>query len=113
MRGRRDWLGSVVGLLIFLGGIALLLFTFKLAFERFTAPPAQTLGIQVGKAVDLNRAGTNFAGLLLQVLWLVVMAIVGGLISNRGIKLYSDSLIIIAKKKSGGKKTVEVASAEA
>lgn len=88
-----------MGLLIFLGGVALLFFTFKLAFDQFTAPPTQTLGIQSGKAIDLDKAGTNFANLILKVLWLIVMAIVGGLISNRGIKLYGDSLVIWVRKK--------------
>lgn len=91
MRLRRDWAGSLLGLAVFLGGIALLLFTFRTAYEMFTVPPAQALGLGVGKPVDLNSAGSNLMGSLFRVILLVVMALVGSLIANKGIQLYADS----------------------
>jgi hypothetical protein len=90
-RLRRDLLGSLIGLLVFLGGIALLLFTFKLAYEMFTVPPSSALGLQPGKAVDLGVAGSNLATAALRVGLLIVMALVGSIIASRGIHLYTDS----------------------
>lgn len=91
MRLRRDLTGSLLGILVFLGGIALLLLTFKMAYEMFTTPPADTLRLQPGKPIDLGSAGTNFVGSLIRIVLLVTMALVGSLIANRGIQLYADS----------------------
>ena len=91
MRLRRDILGSLVGLLVFLGGIALLLFTFHLAYEMFTVPPPVALDLRPNKPVDLESAGSHVIGAFFRVLLLVVMALVGSLIANRGIQLYADS----------------------
>ena len=91
MRLKRDVFGALLGLAVFLGGIALLLFTFKIAYGMFTVPPAEALGLGQGKPVDLGNAGSSFVGSLLRVLLLIVMALVSSLIANRGIQLYTDS----------------------
>ena len=83
--------GTLVSLLVFLGGIALLLFTFRTAYEMFTVPPTRVLGMEKGQPVDLGSAGSSLVGSLLRVLLLIVMALVGSLIANRGIQLYTDS----------------------
>lgn len=74
---------------MFLGGVALLLFTFKMALELFTTPPQQALGIQTGKDLDVSKAGSNLVGILIRILLLLVMAFVGSMIANRGIGMYS------------------------
>lgn len=91
MRLRRDLTGSLLGILVFLGGIALLLFTFRTAYEMFRVPPATALQLQPGKPVDLGLAGSNLVGSILKVILLVIMALVGSLIANKGIQLYTDS----------------------
>ncbi len=91
MRLKRDIAGSLVGLAVFFGGIALLLFTFRTAYEMFTVPPSAALGLRPGQPVDLGNAGSNFVGSLFKVILLIVMALVGSLIANRGIQLYAES----------------------
>ena len=80
-----------MGLLVFLGGIALLLYTFKLAYAMYVTPPAEALNIKSSAALDLTQAGTSLVGVLIRVLLLVVMGVVGSLIANRGISLFAGS----------------------
>ena len=82
--------GILLGILVFLGGIALLALTFKLAIDMFTTDPARLFDLQ-GKTLDLSKAVATLMGVVVKVLLLLVMAIVGGLIANRGIHLYADS----------------------
>ena len=79
-----------VGLLVFLAGVGLLGLTFKIAFESFATPPQQALGISANKPIDLGVAGSNFAVQLLRVFLLLVMAVVGSIIANRGVHLYTS-----------------------
>ncbi len=87
-RGNRDWLGSILGFLVFLAGVALLLVTFDLAYEMFHIPPERALGISPGKTIQLNEVGTSAAGVVIRIVLLLVMGFVGSLIANRGILLY-------------------------
>lgn len=80
--------GRVLGILTFLAGVALLLWTFGLAYSMFTVPQTVQLGIQEGKPVDLPSAGQALVGVVLRILLLLVMAILGSVIANRGVKLY-------------------------
>jgi hypothetical protein len=77
----------VLGLLTFLGGVAILGYTFQLALEMFGTPPAKALGVQTGKAIDYNAAQTNLAGILIRIVLLLVMGAVGSWIANRGANL--------------------------
>ncbi len=83
--------GGLFGIIVFLVGISLLALTFKLAIELFGREPSDLLGIKTGKTLDLNNAGTQLVGVVLKILLLLVMAVVGGMMSNRGIRLYADS----------------------
>ena len=62
-RNHRDWLGSFLGLPVFSGGIALLVLTFKLAFNMFNIPPDVALKMQGKKTVDLAVSGGQFVGI--------------------------------------------------
>ena len=86
-RGRRDWLGSSLGFIAFLGGIALLLLTFQLAYEMFHIPPSQSLNVVPGKTLQLAEVGAGLAGVLIRVVLLLVMGLVGSLVANRGVLL--------------------------
>jgi hypothetical protein len=89
---RRDPTGTVIGLLTFLGGIAVLTLVFKLAFDIVYAPPAEALGIKPGQAIDPNVHGVNLVWILIRFLLLLVMGAVGSWIANRGVNLLGASL---------------------
>jgi hypothetical protein len=91
MQGRRDVIGSVLGILVFLGGVALLIVTFRLAFDMFRVPPQTVLSGKPGQPLNLQLAGTTFVGVILRILLLLVMGFVSSLIANRGIHLYTHS----------------------
>lgn len=82
--------GSILGILVFLGGIALLLLTFKIAYDMFQRPPSEALGLEPGKPMQLQIAGSNFAGTILRVLLLALMGLVGSLVASKGIHLYAS-----------------------
>lgn len=88
---RSDWLGGLVGILIFLVGVGLLLLTFKLAFDMFSVRPEVALGVDKKVPVDLARTGESFMGVVARILLLLVMSVVGSVIANRGIRLYAES----------------------
>ena len=83
----------MVGILVFLGGIALLGLTFKLAYNLFTVPPEQALKLNQQRTIDLAATGGSFVGILIRSILLIVMGVVSSLIATRGIHLYSHSLI--------------------
>ena len=90
-RGRRDWLGSSLGFIAFLGGIGLLLLTFQLAYEMFHVPANQALNVVPGKTLQINEVGMSFAGVVIRILLLLVMGLMGSLVANRGILLIGHS----------------------
>lgn len=77
-----------MGFATFVGGIALLVVTFRLAFDMFSVPPEQALGISKDRAIDLARTGESLATIVTRIVLLLVMAGVGSMVANRGIKLY-------------------------
>lgn len=85
---RSDWMGTLIGLLVFLSGIGLLAITFQLAFSMFSVPPSVALSSGAEKAVDLTKAGESLATVVVRVMLLLVMCVVGSVIANRGIRLY-------------------------
>lgn len=87
----RDWLCTAIGLLVFLGGIALLVVTFRLAFSIFETPPSTAIGAVKGKTIDLAAAGSSVVSLLIKIVLLALMAVVGSMVANRGISLYSHA----------------------
>jgi len=82
---------SLLGILIFLVGVAMLVFTFKLAYDMFMVPPQQALGIKPKEPLDLGLAGQSFVREILKVLFLIVMGLMGSLIANRGVSLFTGS----------------------
>lgn len=91
MTRKRDWLGALIGLAVFLGGIGIIVWAFRQAYTMFTTPPSDALGIKSGETVNLNRAGENGIRILYQTALLFVIVIIGSVVANRGIKLYSES----------------------
>lgn len=89
--GRPDWFGGVVGVLVFLVGIALLYTTFRIALGTLTQPPTKAMGLEPGQAADLVKTGQSFVGLLEKVIVLLVMSVVGAIVASRGVRLYGAS----------------------
>jgi hypothetical protein len=87
----RDVFGTLFGLLVFFGGVGLLLITFRAAYNLFSTPPENALGIEHGKVLDVAKAGDSIVVLILKIVLLVVMAFVGSMVANRGISLYGDA----------------------
>ncbi len=80
-----------LGVVIFLGGVALLLFTFKLAYDMFSIAPAKAVVVSTGGGVDLGKSGDALVTVLLKILLLIVMGVMGSLIANRGVHLFTGS----------------------
>jgi hypothetical protein len=89
--GKRDTIGTIVGLLVFLFGIALLLGTFELAYQMFSVPPKEALELKQGDTLQVAPVASIVTGMIFKILLLVVMGILGSLIANRGIHLYTES----------------------
>ena len=89
-RQSAGWGGVSAGIIVFLGGIGLLLLTFKLAFDQFSLSPEAALHLTPGKPITQDALGI-FGILIFHVLLLLVMAIISAVIANRGIKMYTDS----------------------
>ena len=88
---RSDFIGRIVGIVVFLGGIALLVFVFVLAYGFFTsagnglAPVHSSGGAVQPAATQLGREAVR---LFVQIGLLIVMTIIGSLLAGRGIQLY-------------------------
>lgn len=87
----RDWLGSLIGLAVFLGGVYLVYTVFIMAKDMFTVPPNVALGVAPGKPIDVGKTGGNAFSIVLKFFLLLLMAGTGSIIANRGILLYSRS----------------------
>lgn len=90
-RRERDWIGSSLGLLVFLGGVALLVLVFRLAYEMFQTPPTIALEVRGGQTLDLGKASARATAIVVKVVVLLIMSIAGSLVANRGILMYSRS----------------------
>jgi hypothetical protein len=105
----------LVGLAVFLAGVGLLALTFKLAYEEFSVPHSQNLGLVKGQAFDGVATGGKALDILVRLGVLLVMAILGSLVANKGIGLYSGSLHPVEKGagKENPTKPTEVAVEDA
>ena len=105
---RRDPVATVVGLLTFLGGVALIVTTFTLARGMFSVSPEDAMGIKPGQTLDINRVMAAALGVLMRVVLLIVMAGIGSIVASRGIKLYVHGGGQPPAPKKGAPKTEEV-----
>ena len=85
----KDWMGATLGMFVFLAGVGILVWVFKMSLEMFTTPPRVSLDIKTGQTIDLAHASDKATAILVRVVLLVLMSITGSLIANRGIHLYS------------------------
>ena len=93
---QKDVIGRIIGMLVFLAGVAALGFVFSIAYKLFSAPPETALGLTFknNPKTDPTAAaiGTQFGALLLRLGYLFLMSIAGSLIANKGINLYFSAL---------------------
>lgn len=84
--------GGLFGILVFLAGVALLALAFQRAFVMFDQNPISIFTDPKQKGVlDLGSVVPKFLGVLVQIMLLLVMSVVGGMVANRGIRLYADA----------------------
>lgn len=93
---RGDIIGRIVGMFVFLIGVALLLLVFHIAYNLFTTPPAAALGLKFTGDPKKDPAaatiGAQFAWLLFRIGYLVIMSVASSMVSNKGINLYFSAL---------------------
>jgi hypothetical protein len=85
----RDWLGSLIGLAVFLAGVYLVYTVFVMAKDMFAVPPNVALNVAPGKPIDVGKTGNSAVSIVLKFFLLLLMAGTGSIIANRGILLYS------------------------
>lgn len=95
---RRAW-GAILGVIVFLVGIFLILFTFQQAWILFERPPQDVLVIQEDEPIDLQKSGNQLLATIFRILILIVMAVIGSLLANRGIKMFGETPAEIVKPK--------------
>ncbi len=92
MAAHRDTPGTLAGMLVFLGGIAMVAFAFSIALTTFSASPETTLNLGTSETINLNRTLAAVLVLIAKILLLLVMSITGSVIASRGIRMYASSI---------------------
>ncbi|MDX2066003.1 MAG: hypothetical protein SFX74_09700 [Fimbriimonadaceae bacterium] len=82
----RTVIAPILGILTFLGGIALLLLTFRLAYDLYQQPVGNVLGTQGENVIPANAANA-LAGVLIRIVLLFTMGAMGSWIANRGVNM--------------------------
>ena len=77
-----------------------LAFAFKLAYDMFITPPEAVLSPGKDSAIDINSLTSNLFQVVVKVILLIVMAAIGSMVANRGIKLYASPRKGVAKPKA-------------
>jgi hypothetical protein len=90
---RHDLLGRILGIIVFLGGVAALALVFMTAFHFFNSPlgeikPPTHTPSTVAPATQLGNSALN---MLIRIGLLIVMTIAGSLIAGRGVQMYFAS----------------------
>ncbi len=87
----KNWFAQIVGILVFVLGVAIILYVLRLGFEMYNDPAASLRAFQTvgSKNADIGMA---FAGLVLRIALLFFGSISGSLIANKGINLYFTAL---------------------
>lgn len=92
----KDIPARLIGMLVFLLGVAALGFVFYTAYKLFNAPADTALGLTFKNdpKTDPTAAaiGARFGFLLFRLAYLFLMSIAGSLIANKGINLYFSGL---------------------
>ncbi len=87
-----DIICRVIGILVFCVGVGLLVAVFSMAYKLFNSSPAQVLGISFTgnphKDPGAATIGSQFGWLLCRIGFLLLMALAGSLVAQKGVNLY-------------------------
>ena len=85
--------GRIVGMIVFLVGIAVLLFVLITAYQMFSAPASDLFQTGSGTASSPTAVGlgSSIAVVLVKIGLLFVMTLAGSLLAGKGIQLYIGS----------------------
>jgi hypothetical protein len=89
MRGN-DLVARILGVVVFLGGVGLLAFSFATAYHWFTTPSA---GVRIAPPTSPEASATSQLGvsaleLFVRLSLLLIMTIIGSLLAGRGAQIY-------------------------
>ncbi len=87
---RHDLLGRILGIIVFLGGIAALALVFTIAHRFFNSPMGEIKApVQAASTVPAAaQLGSSALTMLIRIGLLIVMTIAGSLIAGRGVQMY-------------------------
>lgn len=91
---RHDLIGRILGIIVFLGGIAVLAFVFMTAYHFFQSPLGEIKPPVQGTSATspaTDQLGRSALSVLIRIALLIVMTIVGSLIAGRGVQMYFAS----------------------
>jgi hypothetical protein len=83
--------GSLVGLVVFIAGAGLVAWSFWLAWGVFSRPPEVAMRLQPDQPMDFGAVVAGLFEVVAKAVMLVVMAGIGSVLANRGVRLYSES----------------------
>lgn len=83
--------GMLLGVLVFLGGLAILAFVFYIAYRLYGTPLSTLLNASDQTVTRLQRLLDVGVTVIIRILFLVLMTIIGSIITNRGIQMYASS----------------------
>ena len=88
---RNDFVGRLLGIVVFLVGVGLLAFVFSIAYGFFSSDIVGSHAIKDAGEPVATQLGRSAVDMLAKIGLLIVMTIVGSLIAGRGIQLYFAS----------------------
>lgn len=90
---RHDLLGRILGILVFLGGVAALALVFSVAYNYFNSPMGQIKPPTPGGSSlpPATQLGNSALVMLIRIALLIVMTLAGSLIAGRGVQMYFAS----------------------
>ena len=93
---RSDLVGRIIGMIVFLLGVVLLVMVFNIAYGLFHTAPDAVLGLNFTGNPKTDPTATaiasRFGVLLINIVYLFIMAIAGSLVAQSGIKLYFSAV---------------------
>lgn len=87
---RDDLVTRIIGIIVFLGGVGLMAFSFVVAYDWFNDPAAgiQTAAPPGTDASPTAQLGTSALRLFIRLGLLLIMTIIGSLLAGRGAQIY-------------------------
>ena len=113
-KSQADAPGRLLALLVFLAGVAMLVFVFVTALHLFQSPvpglaPLQAPGAPPPPAVNI---GTALADFVRRLLLLLVMTMAGSILASKGAHLYFGTLYTSSEPAAVPSRRADVAPAE-